>query len=325
MYVVPLQQAPPLGATDEARCLAAAKDAGNDAAARVSACHQLRGCLPERRDAVARALVAVLNEPLHWLAGEALLCIAALAPDLPVGLDADERLVASATPTDNLVDDGEWLHCPILGPTATAFELPRLPGLPALPWTVVAPVGVAFDVDGRRFYRTGARVTFSPAGDVALTPAAAGGPSLELAVRSGDGILRLADDNAGAGVRMLGEALRVGGVTARRVVAGSVVEVGAQRLTLRRFDRERQPDRGRVWIHLHGSNANTDLRVGMVRVIAGRGHVVALNDEDYGVVVGTAALRRDAGERSDRLGDVVVEGVATQMRWAARGLRISVR
>lgn len=273
---------------------------------RVGALHSLRGAAEPRRRDIARRLVPILNEPLHWVACEALVVIDALAPDLAVGVHGG---VVVAADEGGLVDDGDTRHCPVVGPTAVPLAIHALEAAPTLPWTFRSPAIVVVSVKSGDSDADFA--TFSGDGgathSVDIGPDGAGiwrrpGPRLRLRLRQGDGVIQRipgpllapgAPEDGDGVVTVNGALVSTRGITVRRVIAGDRVDFGPggalpvgvelhglqHQLRFRRFIAERPSHRGLAVV-------NDAMRfVGEVYVIAGVGHAVALNDEEFGVVV----------------------------------------
>ncbi len=317
---------------------------------RVGALHTLRGVHEEHRRAVARRLVGILNEPLHWVASEAVVVVDALATDLAVGVDHG---VIVAADESGLVDDGVARHCPLLGPTAVPLAIHALADCPSLPWTFRSPAVVVVGIGSGN--ATPDIATFSGDGGathtVEIGEQGTGiwrrrGPRLRLRLRQGDGVVqrypapfgvgRADDVDADGVVTVNGALVSTSGITVRRVVAGDRVEFGPgvalphgvevdpalqHQLCLRRFIPERQSRRGLAVI-------NDAMRfVGEVYVIAGVGHAVALNDEEFGVVVVDSAGVHVRRVTLSDLGDSVLGPVrlrAGAARHQRQGLLVDV-
>jgi hypothetical protein len=150
VYFVDLFPVPALAASAVDATLALAVDADVRDSDRVVALHNLRGVDVSERGRVARALVAVLNEELHWVPSEALLVIDALAPALAIGVDNSGSFRASPTPRSDLVDDGEAWHCPVLGRVAVARDVDVVEPAWKIPWLARKPARFVVEVGGER-------------------------------------------------------------------------------------------------------------------------------------------------------------------------------
>jgi len=311
MYDVPLVAVAPLTVDEQEAVLAIALNPEKTDAERVVALHRLRGAPAVSHVVVARRLVPILNEPLHWVGSEALLCLQALAPTLPIGVRSG-FLVPSATSREMLIDDTMWWQCPDLGPVATAFELPHLPDTTTMPWMFVSPSLLVMDVDDVPLVLRppGMRIV----GADGQGPLAVEGPRLRLTLRHGDAMVERAPLKAGdddGRVLVDGVPLPPSGITARRLTAGTVVTFGAHSLRFRRFHREVRPRQGQAMVN------GARLNVGDAHVIPGLGHVVALNNDHVGVVVvgpeGVFAQRRSVADDPITLGPVTIEGVRGEL------------